>query len=291
MPVTAGCLSAVRRRTSGNRTQRLNFICDEWAPVAASAPTSCRFSVILLRVLKHGLLFLAAMIGIAGLVAQEPAQAPAPQSAIGYQTIVLDPGHGGADVGARGGSGVLEKDVVRFITRAVASALERDGWRVVLTRQGDQLLSFDARAEIANAERNAIFLTLHVGSAGAVGTVRSYYFEGFPPEPSGDGQRGSSASANLLRWDRAQQPYLESSRRLAELLQVHISQRFRGSPDTPSAAAVRQLRNIAAPAVAIELSSVAVSDTRPLENIAPGLAEAIVRALATFRTLPAEGAR
>jgi N-acetylmuramoyl-L-alanine amidase len=190
-------------------------------------------------------------------------------------------------MGARGGAGVLEKDVVRFLARVVSEALQRAGWRVVLTRQGDQLLSFDERAEIANAEPNVIFLTLHVGSAGAPGTVRTYYFAGFPPEPDGDRQRSVPLASTLLRWERAQEPYLETSQRLAVALQAQFAQQFRGSPDAPSAAAVRQLRNIAAPAVAIELSSVAVSDPRPLEDMAAGLSDAVVRAMAAFRAQPA----
>lgn len=237
--------------------------------------------------LKRSFAFLGAGIALVTLAAQEPAappsRAPVPS---GYQTVVLDPGHGGADVGARGGAGVLEKDVVRFLARVVNEALQREGWRVVLTRQGDQLLSFDERAEIANAEPNAIFLTLHVGSAGAPGTVRTYYFAGFPPEPDGDRQRNAPLASTLLRWERAQEPFLETSRQLAAVLQAQLAQRFRGSPDAPSAAAVRQLRNIAAPALAIELSSVAVSDPRPLENMAPGLGDALVRALAVFRAQP-----
>lgn len=207
---------------------------------------------------------------------------PAKPTEGGYRTVVLDPGHGGADSGARGGTGLVEKDLVLRIAQNVVPVLEREGWRVVLTRRGDELRSFDERAAVANAEPGAVFLTLHIGSTGAFGTARVYSFSGFAPEPRDDNPR----APGLLPWDRAQQPYLESSRRLAALLQSELARRLPGSPEAPASAAVRQLRSIAAPAVALELASVAVNDARALEALAPALAEAIVRALATFVVTP-----
>lgn len=201
----------------------------------------------------------------------------------GYRTVVLDPGHGGADLGARSSTGLLEKDIVLRITRNIVPVLEREGWRVVLTRQGDELRSFDERAAVANAEPGAVFLTLHIGSTGALGTARVYSFAGFAPEPR---KEDNPQAPGLLPWDRAQQPYLESSRRLAALLQSELARRLPGSPEAPASAAVRQLRSIAAPAVALELASVAVNDARALEALTPALAEAMVRALATFRATP-----
>jgi len=78
-----------------------------------------------------------------------------------------------------------------------------------------------------------------------------------------------AARPALVRWERAQQGYLDLSRKLAELIQIQMAQRFRGSPEIPTAAAVRQLRTIAAPAVAIEVSSVSLPDRAPLDKMAP----------------------
>ena len=84
--------------------------------------------------------------------------------------------------------------------------------------------------------------------------------------------------------------FAASSRRLAELVQVQLAQKFRGSPEVPSVAAVRQLRTVAAPAIAIELSSVAVRDRSQLEQMASPLAEAVARAVAAFRQVYEAGA-
>lgn len=53
------------------------------------------------------------------------------------KTVVIDPGHGGGDTGARGPTGLLEKYVNWEIARRVAQLLEGQGARVILTRQGD----------------------------------------------------------------------------------------------------------------------------------------------------------
>ena len=93
----------------------------------------------------------------------------------------------------------------------------------------------------------------------------------------------------MLEWDRAQEPYVALSRRLAELVQIQLAQRFQGSPETPSAAPVRQLRTVAAPAIAIEVSSVAL-DSAALSQMGQPLGEALARAAAAFQQSLAEDA-
>ncbi len=213
---------------------------------------------------------------------QAPQQPPSPatpqapsmpaQSALGV--VVLDPAHGGADAGARGRAGVLESEVVLAFARAVRAELERQGLRVVETRQGNENPSFDERSAVANAQRAAIFISLHVSSIGPLGTARAY---SLAPVAT------PAARPALLPWDQAQDFFAGSSRRLAELMQVQLAQKFRGSPEVPATAAVRQLRSVAAPAIAIEVSSVAVGDPKQLAQMAQPLAEAVARAVAAFR--------
>jgi hypothetical protein len=92
-----------------------------------------------------------------------------------------------------------------------------------------------------------------------------------------------------LSWDRAQFNFIDQSRRLAELIQIQMAQRFRGSSETPFEAPVRQLRTVGTPAVAIEVSSVSVPDRSPLDQMGPGLADGIARAVAAFRTIYESG--
>ncbi len=236
-----------------------------------------------------------------------------PPEEISGRTVVLDPAHGGADFGARGPTGLAESDVVLDFARAARIALEAQRLRVLLTREGNQDPSFDNRSAMVNGLRNAIFISLHVSSSGPVGTARTYYYV-FPSNVSTGGnltgagttssvQTFSPAAApqtplppatarnSLVEWDHAQQASIDLSRQLASLVQTELGHRFKGSPEMPVAAPVRQLRTIAAPAIAIELSSIDVTDSKRLDQMAQPLAEAIGRAAAEFHyPLPAPAA-
>jgi N-acetylmuramoyl-L-alanine amidase len=214
-------------------------------------------------------------------------------------TVVLDPAHGGADFGARGPTGLAESDVVLDFARAARIALEAQRLRVLLTREGNQDPSFDNRSAMTNGLNNAIFISLHVSSSGPVGTARTYYYV-FPIDPTAAPNAGANPTASLqaapqqasdqpinahnglVEWDHAQRSSVDLSRQLAYLTQSELVRRFKGSPETPNAAPVRQLRTIAAPAIAIELSSIDVTDAKRLDQMAQPLAEAIGRAVAEF---------
>jgi N-acetylmuramoyl-L-alanine amidase len=202
-------------------------------------------------------------------------------------SVVLDPAHGGADAGARGPNGVIESEVVLSFARAIRAELERAGFRVILTRQGNEDPSFDDRSAVINARRDAVFISLHVSSSGPVGTARVYSLPSSVPERG----VGGAERRGLVDWDEAQQSHTADSRKLAELLQIQLAQRFRGSPDTPAESAVRQLRTVAAPAIAIEVSSVSVPKAEPLNEMAGGLAQAVARAVTDYRQAREAGTR
>jgi N-acetylmuramoyl-L-alanine amidase len=213
-----------------------------------------------------------------------PAEQPAAPTVPPKKTlavVILDPAHGGADRGARGSPGIAESDVVLSYARLVRISLEAQGLRAILTRQTNDDPSFDDRSKLANAQRGAIFISLHVSSTGQPGAVRVYSL----PHQNPSQDAATALHAGLLPWDRAQFNFIDQSRRLAELIQIQMAQRFRGSTDTPFEAPVRQLRTVGAPAVAIEVSSVSVPDRGPLDQMGPGLADAIARAVAAFRTI------
>ncbi len=208
---------------------------------------------------------------------------------------MLDPAHGGIDNGARGPSGVVEKDLVLLFARTARLALEREGFRVVMTRNDDSDPSYDDRAALANSYRDVIFVTFHISSTGALHTARAYSYQ-FPDAiPTAAGSNTSAASApsrparasGLVTWEEAQRPYTDASHRLADVLQADLAQRFPGSPSASSAVAVRVLRSVGAPAVAVEISSVIVSDPNELVAMAAPVSTAIVHAIVASR--PAAG--
>ncbi len=210
------------------------------------------------------------------------------QPASGVAVIVQQPGspiatpHGGTDPGARGAQGIRESDLVLDLTVQVRRALEAQGFQVLQTRSGNENPSFDDRSTLANAQRGAVFVTLHIASTGLPGTARVYTM----PESA-----ATVPTGGILSWDHAQAPYITLSRKFGDAVQGQLAQRFKGSPNNAQSAAIRQLRTTGAPAIAVEICSVSVQDRGDLDRMMPGVADAIARGLATFRpsyVLPGE---
>jgi len=90
----------------------------------------------------------------------------AQQLGLCVRTIVIDAGHGGKDPGARGPTGLREKDVVLKIAKRVARKLKRDlNCRVILTRKSDRYLPLTQRTAIANASKADLFVSIHANAA------------------------------------------------------------------------------------------------------------------------------
>lgn len=186
---------------------------------------------------------------------------------------MLDPAHGGTDPGARGAQGIRESDLLLDLTAQARRALEAHGFQVLQTRSGNENPSFDDRSTMVNAQRGAVFVTLHISSTGIPGTARVYVSPDAPANSVG----------SLLSWDHAQFPFATLSRKFGDAVQGQLAQRFKGSPANAQAASIRQLRTVAAPAIAVELSSVSMQDRGELDQMMPGVADAIARGAEAFR--------
>jgi N-acetylmuramoyl-L-alanine amidase len=81
-------------------------------------------------------------------------------------TVVLDPGHGGADTGARGLSGHVEKEWTLDVARHVASRLADAGVRVLLTRETDSTTPLEGRPAFCLAHGGDLFVSIHFNSGG-----------------------------------------------------------------------------------------------------------------------------
>ena len=76
--------------------------------------------------------------------------------------IVLDPGHGGADSGARGLHGVQEKSLVFDFCAELKRQLDATKrYTVVMTRDGDQYVGLDDRVDIARTANASLFISVH----------------------------------------------------------------------------------------------------------------------------------
>ena len=78
--------------------------------------------------------------------------------------IVIDPGHGGKDSGAKGKL-YTEKAVALDVAKKLATNLRGYGFQVYLTRTGDSFPSLSGRCSFAKKRKGDLFLSLHCNSA------------------------------------------------------------------------------------------------------------------------------
>ena len=90
-----------------------------------------------------------------------------PRPARGPRVVVLDPGHGGKDPGARGMSDVDEKRITLAVARLTAARLRKldPTLKVLLTRGGDNYVALADRTAFANAKGADLFVSIHVNAA------------------------------------------------------------------------------------------------------------------------------
>lgn len=100
-------------------------------------------------------------------------------------TVVIDPGHGGRDEGARS-NGLVEKAVTLDLAARVDQQLQSHGFKTVMTRRSDVFLSLAERAALANQVEFSVFVSLHCNnspSSAAAGIETYFASEKVAPEP------------------------------------------------------------------------------------------------------------
>lgn len=98
----------------------------------------------------------------------------------GRLVVVIDPGHGGADVGAVGISNLYEANVVLPIAQQVATLLQQQGIQVMLTRNSDVEIDLEPRVQMAEQANASLFVSIHANSMGMdrpdVNGTETYYY-------------------------------------------------------------------------------------------------------------------
>jgi N-acetylmuramoyl-L-alanine amidase len=212
-----------------------------------------------------------------------------PTSAL--RTIVLDPGHGGDELGAKGPSGTLEKDVALAVARQLKAVLEaRLGVRVLLTRDGDQTVPLDQRAAIANNNKSDLFVSLHANASvrGSVTGAEVFYLSldeyGQDAERAADPSEllpvitGGGREIDLILWDMAQAQHLEASATFARIVEEQLRARVPMSARAIQQAPFRVLVGANMPAVLVEMGFI-TNATEERRLAAPDRQSEIVQAL------------
>jgi N-acetylmuramoyl-L-alanine amidase len=213
-------------------------------------------------------------------------------SARGRPIVVLDPGHGGRDPGARGvTSAVAEKDLTLVLARELRDRLvERGRVRVAMTHDGGRSLSLDDRAAVARRLNAAMFVSLHMDSAqNPLARGASVYSlsdiasdaeaAALAASLNSDGPRNSDGSVRALLSDLVMRAQMSASANLAVRMVGQSTGRFELRPDPHRFAAFHVLRRAGAPAVLFEAGYLSNVDDEALLR-SPEHRAALVRALA-----------
>ena len=196
--------------------------------------------------------------------------------------VVIDPGHGGTDAGAKGPNNTLEKTVTLNLAQVLAQQLKAR-YRVVLTRNGDYGLDHSSRTSVANHAKADILISLHTGSSFIHNINGSAVFFFLPfqesalktethaPKPLQDGRPAVS-------WDMIQAKYRVTSEKLAGQIQSRLSTLWQPQDVKVQGAPLLVLEGADMPAVVIEIGNLpnataekALGDPRFLSRIAEAI--------------------
>ena len=104
------------------------------------------------------------VLTVIGLGAGLSGFAPSKQKVV--RTIVIDAGHGGKDVGARGEYS-YEKDICLGVSLKLGQMIMKEvpDVKLIYTRTGDSYPELHARASMANQNKGDLFISIHVNAA------------------------------------------------------------------------------------------------------------------------------
>jgi len=222
------------------------------------------------------------------------------QLGLGVSRIVIDPGHGGHDPGAKG-KGVTEAELVLDIALRVEKLLEVPGVDVILTRRTDEFVALPERTAIANREGADLFLSIHANaSANALAHGIETYFLNFATNTSAAAVAARENAASTLSMGEmpdivkaiALNNKVDESRDFASHVQRAMLERLRTSNKTLKDLGVKQapfvvLIGATMPSVLAEISFVTnPQEARLLKGNAyrQKIAESLFNAIRKYQT-------
>ena len=225
-----------------------------------------------------------------------PTQGPS----TGLRTVVIDPGHGGDQLGTQGSKGTLEKEITLSVSRRLRTLIEsRLGLKVFLTREDDRTMEPDDRSAFANNHRADVFLSIHANSAvrPSVKGAEVYYLtvERADAEARKRAEEtattlpalgGGNRAIDLILWETAQARYLEQSATLAGLIEQSLRARVGMSPRAVQQAPFRVLVGANMPAALVEIGYLSNAEQETQLTTAAyqdQVAQALLDALVKFR--------
>lgn len=223
--------------------------------------------------------------------------------------IVIDPGHGGFDTGAKGPNGLLEKDLCLDVALRLGQMIEENlpGAEVVYTRKDDSYVPLEERTNIANRADADLFISIHANSSDSseVRGVETYYLSLASSKEAKDLAIRENALTQSSLHDLpdlvqkiTRNEKKEESKQLAEQIQNMLSQRLQLVSRREKNRGVKQapfivLTGANMPAVLSEISFVSNANDENLllqgeqrQRIAEGLYRGIAGYLDELHSVP-----
>ena len=237
----------------------------------------------------------------------EPPRIPSPESRVpgleprqALQTLAIDAGHGGDDIGVRGANGLEEKQLTLDVARRLRSLVERGlGVQVILTREEDQRVSIDERAAAANNGKADLLISLHAnGALSESPSGAEVFYERLDRE--GEAVKRSTAAESVslpvvsggirtiefVPWDLAQAQHVESSAMLAQIVEEELRARVPMGQRPRQQGPMRLLSAANMPAVLVEmayLTNNAQAKAAASDEFKNSVAQAVYNAIVRFR--------
>jgi N-acetylmuramoyl-L-alanine amidase len=228
------------------------------------------------------------------------------QLGLGVSRIVIDPGHGGHDPGARG-NGLNESDLVLDVALRLRTLLqEQPGVEVLMTRDTDVFIPLEERTAIANREGADLFLSIHANASRnpRARGVETYFLNfASTPDAAAVAARENSASSRAMHSlpdivrAIALNNKIDESRDFAEMVQRAMVRRLAARNKQLKDLGVKQapfvvLIGAAMPSVLAEISFVTHRQEGQLlktgayrQQIAEALLDAVLRYQQSFKKL------
>jgi N-acetylmuramoyl-L-alanine amidase len=159
------------------------------------------------------------------------------QLGLGIARVVIDPGHGGHDPGAKVPGLMSEAQLVLDVAQRLEKLLlKQPGFDVILTRSADTFVALEERTEIANRSGADLFLSIHA-NASAIPAARGFetYFLNFAPNSEAEAiaARENAAAARTMRnlpdivKAIALNNKIDESRDFATIVQASLTERLK----------------------------------------------------------------
>ncbi|MDB4506526.1 N-acetylmuramoyl-L-alanine amidase [Akkermansiaceae bacterium] len=116
-------------------------------------------------------------------------------SANAFDTVIIDPGHGGGDPGGSSRYGTEASYNLR-VARMLKDHLTKLKFKVVMTRNSNTFLTLQQRVAIANKYQNAVFVSIHFNTVGSRGASRARGIETFTLSPVGVAHYGRALKSS-----------------------------------------------------------------------------------------------